>query len=404
MGFGPPASLRFGEPVCYNLSMKFGIDCRDLVAGSLNGIGRFVANLIRSLADRNDSPDLFLYGNQDTVFEIADPPDTPLEAERRRANERSVLWWDRVTLSRLVRRDRLDVFLSPYFKAPGIRSCPIAVTVHDLMALRLPQSLSGRGRASVEAFRAYAAHSARRAAVVLTVSEHSRRDIAELLDVPVSKVCVVGNCVDARFRPPDAPETIRRAKEVCGISGDYLLYVGNFRPHKNIDGLLDAYAGLDVELRDRFSLVLAGREDPWTAEARRRADRLGLDDRVRFPGHVPDEHLPGLYAGAHAFVTLSRWEGFGLPPLEAMACGAPVVVSDRAALPEVTGEAALRVDPEDQAAVTGTITRVLTEPATCRELSEKGRHRAAEFSPDRFAEKVLAALAKAMEKRTTDDR
>ncbi len=382
--------------------MKLGIDCRDLVAGSLNGIGRFVVNLIRSLADRNDSPDLFLYGNQDTVFDVADSADAPVEAEQRRANERSVLWWDRVTLPRMVRRDRLDVFLSPYFKAPGIRSCPIAVTVHDLMALRLPQSLSGRGRTSVEAFRAYAAHSARRAAVVLTVSEHSRRDIAELLDVPESKTCVVGNCVDARFRPTDDPEPSRRAKEFCGINGDYLLYVGNFRPHKNIDGLLDAYAGLDAGLRDRYSLVLAGREDPWTAEARRRADQLGLDDRVRFPGHVPDEYLPGLYAGAHAFVTLSRWEGFGLPPLEAMACGVPVVASDRAALPEVTGEAALRVDPEDQAGVTGAIARALTDPDTRRELSEKGRQRAAEFSPNRFAEKVLAALAKAMKKEAAD--
>ncbi|MFW6158193.1 MAG: glycosyltransferase family 4 protein [Planctomycetota bacterium] len=377
--------------------MKLGIDCRDLIAGSLNGIGRFVGNLLRSLTRRESPPDLFLYGNQHTVFDLPAGWGRPVRARHRRAPEAAVWWWDRVTLPRLARRDRLDVFLSPYFKAPGIRSCPVAITIHDLMFLRMPPELSGRSKVYGRAFRTFATYSARRAAVVLTVSEYSCRDIVALLDVPRTKVRIVGNCVGADFRPIDDPDRIAEAKASYGIDGEYLLYVGNFGPHKNVGGLIDAYAGLDGELRDRCSLVLVGRKDRWTPDLLRKAHRLGLENRVLTTGHVRDQHLPALYAGARAFVTLSYWEGFGLPALEAMACGTPVVSSNRAALPEVTGGAALLVDPDHTPSCSQALAHVLSDAGIRGELCEKGRRRAAAFSPGRFSDNVLAALTAAME-------
>ncbi len=380
--------------------MRLGIDCRELLAGSLNGIGRFVGNLLRALALGDKPPEIFLYGNRDTVFDVPNPWGKPVRARTRRATEAAAWWWERVSLPRMTRRDRLDVFLSPCFKAPGIRPCPVVITVHDLLLLRMPPELSGRSAMYCRAFRSFAAGFARRAAAVLTVSEHSRRDITELLGVPAGKVRVVGNCVGPQFRVIDDATRIEQAKRAYGIDGDYVLYVGGFAPHKNVEGLLRAHAALDVELRGRFRLVLAGAPDKWTHKVRRAADKLGVE--ARFTGHIAEEHLPALYAGAAAFATLSRWEGFGLPPLEAMACGTPVLCSNRASLPEVAGDAALLVDPDDPEACTRALTRLLTDDELRTGLRAKGPRRAENFSPVRFAGLVVDALTDAVKRRPNE--
>ena len=379
--------------------MKIGIDCRDLLAGSLNGIGRFVGNLLRAISLEKGPPELFLYGNQRTRFDVPDPWGAPLRPRTRRKAEAAAWWWDRVTLPRMARRDKLDVFLSPYFKAPGVRSCPVVITIHDLLFLRMPPEVSGRSAIYCRAFRTLAAGFAKRAAAILTVSEHSQRDVVDLLRVPKKKTHVVGNCVGPGYRVIDEEAPIAAAKQACGIEGDYVLHVGNFGPHKNVDGLLRTYAALAGELRGRFRLVLAGRHDKWTPKAVKAADRLGVEDRVSLPGHVAEEHLPALYAGAAAFATLSRWEGFGLPALEAMACGTPVMCSDRTALPEVVGDAALLVDPDDAGACAAGLTKVLTDDELRSRLRSRGPARAKRFSPERFAARVLNVLTAASEAR-----
>lgn len=375
--------------------MRLGIDCRDLIAGSRTGIGRFVENLLLALALEDNPPELFLYGNQRTVFRVRDAGGRP-RTHTRQAAESATWWWDRVTLPRLARRDSLDVFLSPYFKAPGIRSAPVAITIHDLLFLRTPPELSGRSAVYCRAFRSLAAGFARRAAAILTVSEFSRRDIIELLDVPESKTHVVGNCVGPEYQPLTDPARIAAAKQAFGLAGDYILYVGNFGPHKNIGRLVETYAALDAGLRARLTLVLAGRADKWAPSVRDTARRLGVLDKVRLTGHVTEEHLPALYSGAAAFATLSLWEGFGLPAAEAMACGAPVLCSNRGALPEVTSGAALLVDPGELDECVRGLTRLLTDEALRAELRSKGLLRAAQFSPARFARLVLTALEAAV--------
>ena len=381
--------------------MKLGIDCRDLRAGGITGIGRFVGNVLHALAQEQQRPELFLYGNQHTVFTVPASPTKPLRVRTRTAPEAATWWWDRVKLPRMVRRDRLDVFLSPYYKAPGIRSCPIATTIHDLLFLRMPPEVSGRSGMYCRAFRSFAASFSRRAAVVLTVSEYSRRDIIELLDVPPEKTHVVGNCVGAQFHPVADAAALAAARNAYRIPEGYILYVGNFGPHKNVEGLLEAYARLDGPLRARHSLVLAGRPDKWAFRVSDAARRLRVSEHLRMPGHIAEEHLPALYAGAAAFVTLSRWEGFGLPVVEAMACGTPVLCSNRAALPEVAGDAALLVDPDDSSASAGGLARILADDALRAALRAKGQEQAARFSPHRFAELVVQALRAAMESRAS---
>ncbi len=377
--------------------MKLGIDCRDLRAGSLTGIGRFVTNLLRALSLQPHPPDIFLYGNQHTAFTLHAHLEKPHRARTRRAREAATWWWDRVTLPKIARRDKLDVFLSPYFKAPGIRSCPVLTTIHDLLFLRMPPEISGRSSVYCRAFRSFAASFARRAAAILTVSQYSQRDIIELLEVPPRKIHVVGNCVNPEYRPIDDPARLLQARQSCHIDGDYLLYVGNFGPHKNVDGLLRTYAALPQDLRARYRLVLAGAHDKGTSKADRLIRELNLSDRVILPGYVQEEHLPALYAGASAFITLSRWEGFGLPVLEAMACATPVVCSNRTSLPEVTDGAALLADPDDLKSCVDALTRTLTDEPLRHELRTKGLERAMHFSPARFATLVLDALNAATE-------
>ena len=184
-----------------------------------------------------------------------------------------------------------------------------------------------------------------------------------------------------------------------GISGPYILYVGNFRPHKNLPRLIRAFAALDAPLRSRHVLLLAGGDRANRPALEVLARGLGVADRVVFTGQVHDADLPVLYSECALFVLPSLEEGFGLPALEAMACGAAVVAADRAAIPEVVGDAGLLVDPEDEAAIAAAMTRVLSNPELRESLRRRGLERAREFPPDRTAGAVLALLRRVSEAR-----
>ncbi|MFQ5946473.1 MAG: glycosyltransferase family 4 protein, partial [Anaerolineae bacterium] len=184
-----------------------------------------------------------------------------------------------------------------------------------------------------------------------------------------------------------------------GIMSPYILYLGNFKPHKNLPRLLRAYARLDESLRAAYQLVLAGGDGIYRPALEDLARSLGVAGRVVFPGQVEDRDLPALYSGCTLFALPSLEEGFGLPALEAMACGAPVVASDRAALPEVVDGAALLIDPEDETSITKAMARALTASEVREELRRRGLGRAREFSPDRTAGRVLALLREVSEAR-----
>jgi alpha-1,3-rhamnosyl/mannosyltransferase len=188
------------------------------------------------------------------------------------------------------------------------------------------------------------------------------------------------------------PEIVLRVAAGYGLEGDYVLYVGNFRPHKNVAALLEAYAALPDALRARVPLALAGDPETGAAPLRAGVAARGLTQAVRFLGPVSDADLPALYSGATLFCFPSLAEGFGLPPLEAMACGAPVLCSDAAALPEVVGEGASLVNTRDPGALAAALESLLTDGSTRARLRDRGLIRAAAFTPDRFAAAVLAVL------------
>ena len=181
-------------------------------------------------------------------------------------------------------------------------------------------------------------------------------------------------------------------KKRYGIDAPYIYYLGNFKPHKNVQALIGAYARLEASLRDRFTLVIGGREDRWFSERQNLVVDLGVADRVRFIGQVDEADMPGLYSGAELFVFPSIYEGFGLPPLEAMACGTPVLCSNRTSLPEVVGDAGRIVDPEDRVAFTRALADLLGSPDELDGLAKAGLAQAHLFRADAICERQMQLL------------
>lgn len=265
------------------------------------------------------------------------------------------------------------VLVSPGFMAPLRWPAPTVVVVHDLMHRDVPGEAGPARRAFLDTV---VRRSVRSAAVVLTVSEHSRRRILDWAGLPDERVVRVGNGVGAAFTAEGPARDEGRP---------YLLYVGNHRPHKNLPRMVEAFAALDAEVL----LVVSGERTPELEDL---VTRHGVADRLRTLGALDDAGLAAAYRGAAATLVLSTHEGFGLPALEAMASGSPVVASPVTSLPEVLGTAAVYADPGDVGAMTAAMTRVLDDRGLAARLSEAGRTRAREFTWERVSTRVAAAL------------
>ena len=282
---------------------------------------------------------------------------------------RSQVWRMSWSLPRLVRLLRPAVVHFQHVVAPGTPS-PVVVTIHDLSFERYPKLMGARDRFF---FRTMVPRSVRRADRVLAVSEQTKRDLIERYGIDERKVVVTTNGVDEAFRPEGAARDGR----------PYLLFVGALQPRKDPLVAIEALALADSDL----SLVLVGPDKGAAADARRTAARLGLDARVEFAGHVDKPALAALYRGAEALVFPSRYEGFGLPVVEAMASGTPVVATSAGAIPEVAGEAAVLVEPGDPVALAGGIERALADRDR---LVRAGLERARLYSWTETARRTLA--------------
>ncbi len=365
--------------------MKIGVDGRELAGSARTGIGRYVMEVLRAAS--RDGWECMVYGDARTR-----PVELP-GVTLRVLDGRWTQYWDQVILPRQLARDRVSAFLSPYYKGPLLAPCPVVLTIHDLFFLDYPGQRRPLHRLLMTGVaRLYA----RRAAAIIADSEYSKRTIVERLGISPASVTVIPVALGAEFRPEPATEAVRSR---YAISGPYILYVGNFRPHKNLPRLIRAFAALDAPLRGKHVLVLAGGDRANRPGLEALARGLGVADRVVFPGQVHDADLAALYSACALFILPSLEEGFGVPALEAMACGAAVVAADRAAIPEVVGDAGLLVDPEDETSIAAAITRVLSTPELREGLRRRGLERAREFPADRTAGAVLALLRRVSEAR-----
>jgi glycosyltransferase involved in cell wall biosynthesis len=361
--------------------MRVAIDARKLHDF---GIGTYIRNLLRLLAriDRvNDyvllcgQADLEVAGQLGPNFRCVLEP-SPNYSFREQVH---VPW--------VLRRVQPDVFHAPHYVLPPAVRARSVVTIHDCIHLMFPQYLPNRAAYAYAKASMWSA--ARRSDRILTVSEASKRDILHFFKVRPEKVVVVYNAIDEHFRVAPAEEDVARVRERYQLEHGFVLYAGNIKPHKNLVRLIEAFAELRKDSSfEELKLLIIGDQISKLPALRRAVHKYKLHKHVRFLGYLPDETLAILYRLAAVFVFPSLYEGFGLPPLEAMASGTPVVTSNVSSLPEVTGGAAVLVDPYDVESIVDGIRRVLTNPALAADLRAKGIERAREFSWERSVERT----------------
>jgi glycosyltransferase involved in cell wall biosynthesis len=352
------------------------------------GIGTYVRNVLKQLARQDQANEYVL---------ICRPEHTALAAElgpnftavADASKPYSV--GEQISVPLDLRRHKVDLFHEPHYVLPPLVPCRSVVTIHDCIHLRFPQYLPNKlAYAYARTFLWTATHQADR---IITVSEASKRDILQYFRIPPEKIEVIYNGIGERFWNAPAEEDIERVRQRYQLTDPFILYAGNIRPHKNLERLIDAFHLLRREGFDAVKLLIIGDEISKYATLRRTVHRHKLHKHVRFLGFVPDQTLAALYRLAAVFVFPSLYEGFGLPPLEAMASGTPVVTSNVSSLPEVVGDAALLVDPYDTEAIAGAVRMVLTDAALRDDLRARGLARAREFSWSRAVERVRQIYA-----------
>ncbi len=375
--------------------MRIGIDYTSAARQSA-GIGRFTRELIRAAMalDTGNEYRLLVAGRQPIAKAHLPGTGRGFRLVQTPLSERNLVrLWHRLQIPLPVEvfLGRLDVFHSPDFVLPPVARAVKVLTIHDLSFLRVPECADPRLRWYLGQV---VPRSVRRADFLLADSESTRRDLIELLGVPPDRVQVIYGGVDARFAPVEDAEALRRVRETYAGGRPFILAVGTLEPRKNYPTLIRAFAQARQAARLPHALVIVGRKG-WVYEPIFAAvDELGLHDHVLFPGFVPDEELPVLYSAADVLVTPSFYEGFGLPALEAMACGTPVIVSDVSSLPEVVGDAGVRIDPRDEAGLAEAMVHVVQDSALRAALRAAGWERARRFTWDDAARELLAVYAR----------
>jgi len=362
--------------------MRIGIDARKIRDF---GVGAYIENLIRYIPEFDPENEYYIFyypTDKDYVPQLGSNikfvPDTSPKYSIR----------ELVVLPFKMAKLRLDLFHAPHYTLPPIRPCKGVVTIHDVIHLRFPEYLPHPAAYYYAKGMMWAA--AKSAKKVITVSECSKQDIMRYLDVPEEKIAVVYNGIDVEKIPPGLPlEKGGSVEDRFSISREYILYLGNFMPHKNLEMLVKAYSLLKRQSRITQRLVLAGKNERMRPTLEKLIAAEKLEQYVILTGFVEPEWLPMLYAHADLLVYPSRYEGFGLQVLEAMAYQIPVAISNVAALPEIAGDAAIQFDPQSAESMADAMYKTLTDQTLRAALIEKGNQRVKQFSWQAMARKTV---------------
>jgi glycosyltransferase involved in cell wall biosynthesis len=363
--------------------MRIAIDARTL-SSPKTGDRTVTLGLARGLTRlaEQERLELILIGQEPPPDGLL--PDSPAISQHLAPRPRGYRWM-LSAFPRALAAVKADVAVIQYmgpFRAP----CPFVTFIHDTVWRTMPGTFPWRDALILNTF---IPGTIRRAAAVLTGSDFARSEIARHYPAARDKLHIVPYAADERFQPVMDPVELARVQQAHKLPERFILSVGVLQPRKNIEGLLEAYALLSPELRSQYQLVITGKTG-WMADRLRVA--ASETEGVDFTGYVPDEDLPALYSLADLFVYPSFYEGFGLPPLEAMACGTPVIASNAASLPEVVDDAALLVDPHQPRDLAAAMTQVLTDDARGEDLITRGLARAAQFDWTASAQQLLKTL------------
>src|SRR3954471_10791062 len=299
---------------------------------------------------------------------------------------------EQIKIPYALQREGVTLFHAPHYVLPPLVRCTSVVTIHDCIHLMFPQYLPNRMAFSYAKWSI--SQASKCATRVMTVSESSKRDILRFVDTEPDKIDVIYNSYDERFAIDPREEEVVRVGERYQLQSEFVLYAGNVKPHKNLERLIEAFYLVRKRGLDHLKLVMIGDEISKYTALRRAVHQYQLHKYVRFLGYLPEETLAVLSRLAAVFVFPSLYEGFGLPPLEAMASGTPVVTSNVSSLPEVAGDAAVLVDPHDTRSIEQGMRRALTDPALAAEMRQRGLLRAREFSWERSVRRTLEVYQK----------
>lgn len=352
------------------------------------GSGRYIRGLLGYLATLNQDDSYYLYSDGEPVTTLGSLPrfySRVLRGPWGSNRPLRKLWLEQVAFPRAAATEGLDLVHYPYFAGPVFPTTKVVITIHDLIPLILPEY---RHSPISRLYTALVSRAARKASAIIADSQNTKNDIVRLLRLPGERVRVVGLGVDSFLGPMAHYEAMEALRQRYPLPDNFVLYMGGFDPRKNLGTLLCAMSILKRR-GQRVAVVLAGAEKEAISTLGSLAETLGLTDQVIFLGMVPEEDKPALYSAASVFVYPSRYEGFGLPPLEAMACGTPVIASNAASLPEVVGDAGLLVGPLDSEALAEAIGTVLEDQELRARLGELGIERAKGFRWEETARRTL---------------
>jgi glycosyltransferase involved in cell wall biosynthesis len=365
--------------------MKIAIDIRFLNSNEKAGGYQHIYNLVSHLLSvdphnryRFLSAIKGFHGNQDI----------PDQFIYRFSDRLSNILIDRLSVPIEFIMGKIDIFHGPYFFLPNCLLCKTILTIHDLMVFRHPEFLEPEG---VTYYKKRIHSSIKRADAIISVSNFTKNEIVELFDIPENKVRVIYNGISSIFRPIKDRIRIEEVKSKYGIKGQrYLLFVGNIEPKKNIETLIHAHAELCKSSGYKYPLLIVGNKTWYFKNVWEVVQRRHVERNIIFTGVINDEDLPFLYNGAEVFIFPSLFEGFGIPAIEAMACGTPVIASNRTSIPEIVADAALYVDPLNISEMVEAIDKVLSNSQLREQLIQKGLKRSQYFSWEKTARETLS--------------
>lgn len=375
--------------------MKIGINAL-FFQYPASGSGQYMTHLLQTLSKIDTGNEYILLGPHPIEGEKAAGTNFPYQVQpvpgfaQSNENVAKVLW-EQLAGPAAARKAGVDIFHVPYFAPPLLPRTPTVVTIHDVIPMRLP---AYQPDARVKLYMRLVSRASHHAAMIITVSQHAKQDIIDALKLPEERIRVIYEAAGDEYRPISDPTTLASARARYGVGERYIFYLGGLDQRKNVPQLVRAFAHLYRQVGDPdLQLLIAGNPDkqkgPLFPDPRPVAADLGMTGQIVYR-FIEEEDKPVMYSGASVFVFPSLYEGFGLDPLEAMSCGAPVICSNRTSLPEIVGDAAINIDPDNLQELVEAMRRVLTDIELQTDLRARSLERSKLFSWHKTAQETMA--------------
>ena len=373
--------------------MIVGIDTRAAKWYRGTGIGTYTYQLINSINEVDSINKYVLFSSEDSVLNISLKDNFKLN---NIAQENNSCFWDEVRIPNIIQGENIELYHLPQngVGLPMDKKCPFIITLHDVIPLKKPDTVSDR---YLKVFNEDLPKLIPLCDGIITVSNHSKNDINKAFNYPKEKIFVTYLAAENIYKPFNKSLCKSLISEKYSLEDDFILYIGGFSPRKNILSLIEAYSMLPPKVIETTSLVIAGNKGISFEKYKKRTVELKIENKVIFPGFIPLEDLPIFYNAAKVFVYPSFYEGFGLPPIEAMACGTPVIASNVTSIPEICENSCLLINPYDVFELKSAMVNILSDNNLCDDLIKKGFEKASSFNWSRTAINTIDAYKKVLE-------